>query len=293
MRIAIVGAAGQLGRDLRIAADRTGFPVHGFDRSTLDVTDAEAVGATLGEIEFDVLVNCAAFSDTAGAEVDPGAAFRVNAHAPEILASAARDAGARFVHLSTDYVFDGTLGRAYTEADPPAPLGIYGASKLTGEALARRAHPDGTLVVRTAALFGVAAVERSGNVIEAILGAARNRARGGDRPVRGVTDIVVSPTYTADLAEGILLLLDAGAEPGILHLVNEGAASWLDVARAVVEIARLDVEVEPTSSSSYPSAFRRPACSVLDASRAAGIIGPLPEWRDALERYLHEREGRA
>ena len=292
MRIAIVGSAGQLGRDLRIAAKRAGFPVHAFDRAALDVTDERAVDATLGDVEFDVLVNCAAFSDTAGAEADPASAFRVNASAPEILASAARDAGARFIHLSTDYVFDGTLGRPYTEEDPPAPLGIYGASKLTGEALARRAHPDGTLVVRTAALFGVAAVERGGNVVEAILRAARARAGGGDRPVRGVTDIVVSPTYTVDLAEGILLLLDAGAQPGVLHLVNEGAASWLDVARAVVEIAGIEVEVEPTTSSAYPSAFRRPACSVLDTSRAAGIIGPLPEWRDALERYLHERDGR-
>lgn len=288
MNVLVVGAAGQLGSDLLRAAAGADASATGLTRADLDVTDPAAVDGVVGGGTWDAVVNCTAYNDTGGAESDPGAAFDVNARAPRSLAEAARRAGARFVHVSTDYVFDGRVSRPYVEEDPPAPLGVYGASKLTGEALVRAAHPDGTLVVRTAALFGLAGASGGGNFVETILRAAQAGA-GGNRPLRGVDDIVVSPTGTADLANGILGLLRADAEPGIYHLVNDGQASWFEFARAIVERAGIDVEVEPVPASTYPSAFRRPAYSVLDAGKAAARIGPLPHWKDALKRYLHER----
>lgn len=289
----MLGASGQLGADLVEAADRTAGSVRGLDRSDLDITDLDAVDDVLGRQPFDVLVNCAAFNDTAGAEEDPDLAFRVNARAPEHLAAAVREAGARFVHVSTDYVFDGRAGRPYVEDDAPAPLGVYGASKLTGEALARRAHPEGTLIIRTAALFGVAAAGIGGNFVETILGAAEAKLSAGGEPLRGVDDIVVSPTATADLAAGILAMLRADAAPGLYHVVNDGQASWFDFARAIVELADLDVEVEPTPASTYPSPVRRPSFSVLDAGKATALIGPLPPWREGLARYLERRARRS
>lgn len=289
MKVLVLGATGQLGTDLVAAAERSGDPVRGLSRADLDVTDPDAVAAVLDRHSFDVLINCTAYNDTSAAESDAAGAFRVNAEAPELLATAAREAGAVFVHISTDYVFDGRAGRPYVEEDPPAPLGVYGASKLTGEALARRAHPEGTTVIRTAALFGLAAVGDGGNFVETILRAARARAAGVGGPVRGVEDIVVSPTATADLAGGILALLRSDAGPGLYHLVNEGRASWFEFASAIVELAGLDVEVEPAPASAYPSSVRRPPFSALDAGKAAAFAGRLPRWEEGLARYLEAR----
>lgn len=289
MRLLIAGASGQLGSDLLAAAAAAGTPAAGLTRADLDVTDADAVADVLGRREYDILVNCTAFNDTAGAESRPDAAFEVNARAPERLAEAARANGARFVHISTDYVFDGRTRRPYVESDPPAPLGVYGASKLTGEALALRAHPEGTLVIRTAALFGLAALTRGGNFVETILRAAHERSTGKSGALRVVDDVVVSPTATADLATGILGLLAGGAPGGLYHLVNEGFTSWYHFAREIVKAADLDVEVQPTPSSEYPSPFRRPAFSALDSGKAASIAGSLPGWEEGLARYMEER----
>lgn len=288
MRVLVVGAAGQLGSDLMVTDAGEDTSVTGLTRSELDVTDEAAVARTVGRGDWDVVINCTAYNDTAGAESDPGAAFDVNARAPQSLAAAARDAGARFVHVSTDYVFDGLARRPYVETDPPAPLGVYGASKLTGESLARAAHPEGTIVIRTAALFGIAGARRGGNFVETILRAGRARAGGGE-PLRGVADIVVSPTGTADLAAGIMELIRADAAPGTYHVVNEGRASWFDFARAIIDRAGIDVEVQPTPAASFPSAFRRPIFSVLDAGKAAALTGARPPWEDALDRYLEAR----
>lgn len=288
MRVLVAGAAGQLGADMMSAGRNHGVTVRGLTRSDLDVTDPRAVEQVLADHRFDVLVNCTAYNDTAGAESDAKAAFLINARGPELLALAARRAGARFVHVSTDYVFDGRTDRPYKEDDPPAPLGVYGASKLTGEALARRGHPDGTLVIRTAALFGVAAVGRGGNFVETILRAAEFRGDAGPA-LTIVDDVVVSPTATSDLAEGILALVRADAPPSIYHVVNDGHGSWFDLARAIAELEALRIEVQPVPASTYPSPVHRPPFSVLDTAKATAIIGRLPHWKDALARYLEAR----
>jgi dTDP-4-dehydrorhamnose reductase len=286
VRLLVLGATGQLGADLveRVAIEE--IETVALTRKDLDVAELDAIPGVLARHEYDVLVNCTAYNDTARAESDPAAAFQVNARAPEALARAAREAGARFVHVSTDYVFDGRAQRPYRETDLPAPLSVYGASKLTGEALARAVHPAGTTVVRTAALFGRAGIRRGGNFVETILRNAAERDR-----LRVVDDTVVSPTATADLAVALLALVRADAEPGIYHGVNTGEASWYELARAIVEIEELDVEVEPVPSSTYPSPVRRPAYSVLDTARIGAVAGPLPHWREGLVRYLRARGG--
>lgn len=283
MKLLVLGASGQLGSDLvRLGADQGN--VIGLTRAELDVAELDAIASVLDRYDYDVLVNCTAYNDTAGAESHPAEAFQVNARAPEAMAAATRDHGARFVHVSTDYVFDGRAGRPYHEGDAPAPLGVYAASKLTGEALARRAHPDGTTVVRTAALFGVAGIGRGGNFVETILRAAGERDR-----LQVVDDVRVSPTATHDLAHGILDLLRADAGTGIYHCVNTGHASWYEFARAILDGVGRETDLEPVPASAYPSAFRRPMFSVLDSGKFAAVAGPLPHWREGLDRYLEAR----
>jgi dTDP-4-dehydrorhamnose reductase len=287
MRLLVLGATGQLGSDL-VARARSSpsWELVPLPRA-LDLSRPGTVLEGLEGVEFDVLVNCAADNDTGAAEVAADRPFQVNAHAAERLAQAARAAAGRFVHVSTDYVFDGRLDRPYRETDLPAPLSVYGASKLMGESLARRAHPEGTLVVRTASLFGIAGrhTER-GNFAETIIRAADDRDR-----LEVVDDVTMSPTYTEDLASAILRLLEADAPPDTYHVVNGGSATWFELASAIVESLALDLTLEAVAADAYSSRVRRPRFTVLDASRASEYIGPLPHWRDALRRYLDARAG--
>jgi dTDP-4-dehydrorhamnose reductase len=153
----VLGCRGQLGHDVLAAAETAEhLDARGLDRARLDLRDINSIDARVSDIRFDVLINCAAYTQVDAAEGNPAAAFAVNAHAVEALAAGCARNGARDIHVSTDYVFDGETERPYRPDDAPAPLNVYGASKLVGEALARRAHPEGTVIVRTSAVFGVA-----------------------------------------------------------------------------------------------------------------------------------------
>jgi dTDP-4-dehydrorhamnose reductase len=292
VRILLTGAGGQLGHDVARAAEAMGFEVVAPGRAELDLAAAPAaLAAALRRHAFDVLVNCAAWTRVDDAEAEPERAFAVNARAAGALAAVCAGRGARFVMLSTDYVFDGQQRRPYREDDPTGPLNVYGASKLEGERLALEAHAGGTLVVRTASLFGVAgarraAAGRGGNFVETII---RNGARTGR--LRVVDDVVMSPTATADVAPSILGLLRDDAAPGIYHVANEGAASWYEFACAVVEAAAVPAEVEPVPASEYGAPARRPAFSVLDTARASAAGYRPRSWRSALTDYLAERAG--
>ena len=199
----------------------------------------------------------------------------------------ARNSGARLVHLSTDYVFDGTSERPYRPHDAPAPLNVYGASKLMGEALVRRAWPEGAVIVRTSSIFGRAGMaEGKGNFVETILRLCRERDR-----IEVVADTVMSPTYSSDLARALVALIEQGAEPGTYHATNRGETSWYEFARAIVREQGESLQIDPVSADDYPRPARRPRYSVLDTSKTDELIGPLPEWSDGLRRYLGEREG--
>lgn len=286
MRLLVTGSGGQLGHDVVLAARAAGHQVVALSRAELDLARPDTLEDALAAHEPDVLVHCAAWTRVDDAEADPATAFAVNARAPGLLAGACARLGARMVHIGTDYVFDGRADRPYREDDPPAPLNVYGASKLTGEALARGAHPAGLVVVRTASLFGAAGARRAaagtgGNFVETVL--RRAREGGG---LRVVDDIVMSPTHSADLARGILTLVDGEAEAGLYHVVNGGQASWYDFALAIVEGAGLRAEIEPVPAREYPTPARRPGYSVLGTEKARAVGVEMAPWRDALARYL-------
>jgi dTDP-4-dehydrorhamnose reductase len=264
-----------LGTDLLDAL--SGRDVTALTRADLDITDSASVHRAVRG--HDVVINAAAYTDVDAAESDEAAAYAVNATGAGNLADAAATAGARFVQISTDYVFDGTATAPYAEATPRAPLGAYGRTKAAGEELVLR-HPN-VYLVRTAWLYG----EHGPNFARTMLRLARERDT-----VSVVTDQVGQPTWSRDLAAAIVELLDAEAPAGIYHGTNSGQASWFDFARAIFEESGLDPErVQPTDSSSFVRPAPRPAYSVLGhaAWGAAGLAEPRP-WREALHAAITE-----
>ncbi len=276
LRIFLTGHRGQLGRALQRAAGAAGWSVTGVDLPEVDVADAAAIVAAARACAPQVIVNCAAFTAVDAAETREAEAFRVNARAVEHLARAAKELGALLVQISTDYVFDGRLSRPYREEDEPRPASVYGRSKLEGERAAALAPRR--LVVRTAWLFG----HGGRNFVEAI----RAQITSGARTLRVVHDQVGSPSYAEDVAYALVRLLEVGAE-GVVHVVNEGRATWYEVAREIVVQLGVAVEVVPIATAESRRPAPRPAYSVLDTSRLQGLLGePLPPWQDALRRYL-------
>ena len=281
MKLLVLGETGQLGCEIVRQAASARFEPATLDRSDLDLTRLDVIEPVLSDLQFEVLINCAAYTAVDAAESDAQAAFVVNAFAVERIARACSRKGARLVQVSTDYVFDGMLDRPYREDDPPGPINVYGASKLTGERLALLEHLEGTLVVRTSSVFGVGGK----NFVETMLRLAGERPR-----LRVVGDIAMAPTYAADLASGILSLVEADPEPGHYHLTGEGETTWYEFARAVLSQAGLKAAVDCVPAAEYRTAARRPANSVLDTGRARALVPPLPAWQDALSRYLAVRE---
>ena len=276
MVILLAGAGGQLGRDLQPAL--AGTDLHPFDHRQLDITDAGAVEAAVERVRPDWVINAAAFNDVDGAEQAEDQAFAVNAAGAGNLAEAAARVGAAILHISTDYVFDGTKGSPYTEDDEPNPLSVYARSKYEGEQRVR-ASGASACVVRTAWLYGW----QGKNFVKAILAAAE---RGG--PLRVVADQVGSPTATRDLAEAIAGLIQRPSARGLFHVVNAGACSRLEFARAIVGGR---VAVEPITTEQSGRLARRPAYSALSSSRwpATGLPA-LSGWETALVRFLSEKQ---
>jgi len=271
----VTGSRGQLGRALERAAADAGHDFIGVDLPDVDITDASAVDEAVTSLRPAVIVNCAAFTAVDLAEEREPAALRVNGEAVGVLARASHRVGATLVQLSTDYVFDGLAGRPYREEDPVNPRSAYGRTKLAGELAAQSAYRH--LVIRTAWLFGEGA-----NFVRAIL----RQIEDGARQLRVVNDQHGSPTCADDLAVALLGLLHVEAE-GIVHAVNDGAATWWGLAREIVAATGADVEVVPVATSEMPRPARRPAYSVLSCARLAALLGrPLQPWQDALGRYI-------
>jgi dTDP-4-dehydrorhamnose reductase len=270
-RILITGAGGQLGRDLQRIF--TGYDVVALDHRGLDIADRTAVFRKVEADKPSWIINAAAFNDVDRAEEEAEAAFAVNAAAPGYLAEASTRVGARLVHVSTDYVFDGRKGEPYTEDDRPNPLSAYGRSKLEGERRVLEASST-ACVLRTAWLYS----RHGSNFPRAIQQAAERGA-----PLKVVADQFGSPTATADLAGAIAELLERPSA-GLFHVVNEGCCSRYQLARA---IAGEGIPVEPISSAEARRPAPRPANSCLRSVRweAAGLT-PLRHWRDALREFL-------
>jgi dTDP-4-dehydrorhamnose reductase len=249
----------------------------------LDVCDAESVARTLRDARPDVVFNASAYNAVDAAEGDPGAAFEVNALAVLHLGRACREAGALLVHFSTDYVFDGGDSAPIPEERCPRPLSVYGASKLAGEALAA-ASGTAHVVVRTSALFATGGSRvKGGSFVERIL----ERARSG-QALRVVSDQVFAPTYAPDLARAAIALAESGAR-GLVHVTNDGACSWHELAVAALEAAGLAAPVAPINASDLGAPAARPRYSVLDTSRYRALgLPPLRHWRAALREMLEE-----
>jgi len=266
-RVVVTGAGGLLGRELVRAFP--GCDVVGLDHGRLDVTDRDAVLATVHDLRPDIVVNAAAWTAVDACEADPERAFVANALAVRWLADACARVGAHLVHVSTDYVFDGRLDRAYTEWDDPAPLSAYGRSKLAGE---REAAAVGATIVRTSATFGA----RGRSIVSTIL----DLASEPDRSLVFVDDQRTRPTAAGELA-AVIARLGGDRVPGVVHVAGATGVSWFELARAVLAAADLDPDrVRPVSTADLhpPRPAPRPANSELDGVvlRSLGIPGPGP-----------------
>ena len=269
----MTGAAGMLGRDLTAhLADR--HDVTGVDIE-VDVADAEAILACVREARPDAVMHLAAWTDVDGAEARESEASAVNACGSANVAAAAAEVGAALVVPSTDYVFDGRAGRAYSEDDPPNPLGAYGRTKLAGERAALAAWPAGTRIARTAWLYGAS----GRNFVDTM------RALGAERDeLTVVDDQEGSPTWTRDLAPALEALLDL--PPGVYHTAGGGSVTWAGFARAVFDEAGIDCRVRPITTAELGRPAPRPAYSPLVATRAGAPR--LRPWREALRDYIKE-----
>jgi dTDP-4-dehydrorhamnose reductase len=285
--IVVTGSGGQLGRALAARLEPRA-PVL-LAHAQLDLADLAAVERTIAALDPEVVINAAAFNHVDDAEARADEAFRANALGPWALARATARRGALLVHFSTDYVFDGLAREPYGEDDPPAPLGVYGASKLAGERLA--ATNPLSMVLRTSALYGEVGGGKGRNFVETMLRLARER-----RTIRVVDDQRMSPTWADDLAaktiELVLRWVSTRADEllGLYHVTNAGDCSWFELATETLGLAGLDAAIEPISTAAYGARAPRPAYSVL-ARRRLERLGSddLRPWRDALRDYLGQR----
>jgi dTDP-4-dehydrorhamnose reductase len=277
----ITGAGGMVGSDLCDALTIRDEDFVALTRGDLDVTDSHRVNAVIGEHAPSVIVNCAAYTKVDQAEIEENVANAINGSAVELLAAAANTAGALLVHLSSDFVFDGTSCVPYDVTDATAPLSAYGRSKLLGEFAATQAEKH--LIVRTSWLFGV----HGPNFVEAI----RRQIGMGTNPLRVVADQRGRPTYTPHLAQAVIRLArlahDTSVARGIVHYADAGECSWFDFASAIAEESGSDVTVKPVTTDEFPRPATRPAYSVLSTERYERLTGVAPEsWRDGLREYL-------
>ena len=285
MKRIVLGSRGQLGSDLcdLLKSYFDSVQLKQLTRNDIDISQLDLLDVSLNALEFDVLVNCTSYHKTDDVEKNSQLAFLVNSKAVEVMAKACQGKSARFVHISTDYVFDGSKKQPYTEYDNPGPLNVYGASKLMGESLAQL-YCENTMVLRVASLFGKrGASGKGGNFLTTIM---KHAIEKGEISV--VNDQWMSPTWTGDVAKMILALLDKNAPPGIYHAVNSGIATWYDLAKYACQLSDIQVDIKPVSSAEFPTVAIRPAYSVMDNAKISTIIGRIPRWQDAVKSFLHE-----
>jgi len=280
MRLLVTGAGGMLGQDVVRAAEAHGDEVIALARGDLDVTDERAVAGAMSDEQVDAVINCAAWTDVDGAESDPDGADAVNALGADHVANAAAHVGARLVHVSTDYVFDGDRSSdeaAYVESDVPGPRSVYGASKLAGEE-AVVAAGGSHAIVRSSWLFGVGGRNFVATMLE--LGAERNE-------VTVVDDQVGCPTATAHLAPALLALAREEDAQGIFHVAGAGQCTWHDLAVEAFRQAGIACRVLPCATADMPRPAPRPAFSALASERDDAPL--LPPWQEGLTTYLAQR----
>jgi dTDP-4-dehydrorhamnose reductase len=285
MKIAVIGANGQLGSDLVAAFTRNGDAVHGLTHAGIEISDLHSVSQTLGEIRPEVIVNTAAMHHVENCEREPEKAFAVNALGPRNVAIVARDLGAVLMHVSTDYVFDGSKRSPYVEDDNPLPLNAYGITKLAGEHYVRATTAE-HFVIRTSGLYGESPCRAKGglNFIDLMLKLAKERGE-----VRVVDSEVVTPTSTAELAQQ-MVQLSRSDYYGLYHATAEGSCSWHEFAQEIFALTDTPVRLKIAAPGEFPTKVARPTYSVLEnrALKSRGLNSFKP-WQDALRKYLGNR----
>lgn len=282
MMIAVIGAEGQVGRDVCEEFERRGDAVHRLTHAEMNVESPDSVEAVLSAIAPEVIVNTAAFHHVEQCEQNPEKAFAINACGARNVAKVAHRLGALVIHVSTDYVFDGDKNQPYLETDRPQPLNVYGNSKLAGEHFVSSVCPR-HFVLRTSALYGKNPCRAKGglNFVELM----RKLAREG-KDIKVVDSEFVTPTSTADVARQIVKLSECDAY-GLYHATAEGSCSWYEFASEIFSHSRLRPSLKVANSSDFPSKVRRPAYSVLEnaALKAIGMNAFRP-WQEGLKEYL-------
>jgi dTDP-4-dehydrorhamnose reductase len=283
MKMLLIGGSGQLGGDLKRNNSRHEIIAPG--RDALDIANPDQIRTALEGCRPDFVINCAAFHNVPLCEQQGEQAFRINCIAVRDLATACKEAGARLITFSSDYVFGGDKRTPYNEDDLPAPLQIYGITRLAGEHAALSSAPE-SMVIRTCGLYGSSgARSKGGNFVDGRVSDGRT-----GKPIEMAKEQIVAPTSTDDLSKAVIALAEHPSAPsGIYHLVNEGECSWYQLTVAIVEILRLPSKVIPVDRGGRTGTMRRPLYSVLANNKARRLGVVLPAWRDALERYLRAK----
>ena len=282
MRIALLGSNGQLGQDLLAQlAEHELFPL---TRKEFDVTDHARARSVISELKPDLVLNTTAYHRVDDCESHPELAYSVNVLAVLNLVRIANDLGATLVHISTDYVFDGKSSTPYTEESVALPLSVYGNSKLAGELLVRTMARK-YFVIRTCGLYGLAGSRgKGGNFVETML----SKAGRGDS-IRVVNDQIITPTSTLEVARQMKILLPT-THYGLFHMTGEGACSWYEFAKAILEFAGIAADLSPTTSDIYKTPALRPSYSVLENAHLKKLgLNRMRHWREGLSEYLNSK----
>ncbi len=286
MKVVVIGADGQLGSDVVAAFAGAEERVTALTHADLEVSSLESVKNTLDALEPDLVVNTAAFHHVEKCEADPALAFAVNSLGARNVAQVTDSLGAKLVHISTDYVFDGAKRAPYSELDQPAPLNAYGNSKLSGELFVRCSNPR-HFVVRVSAIYGSHPCRAKGglNFVELMLKLSREREE-----LRVVDDEFVTPTPTLEIARQLVVLART-SEYGLYHATAEGSCSWYEFARAIFDFTGTKVRLERARPGDFPVKVPRPKYSVLEnAALKARSLNTFSEWTNGLENYLAHRQ---
>lgn len=285
-KVLLIGAKGQVGQELQVTLPYLG-EVISIGREELDLTNSEKIGQLIREIHPDYLVNAAAYTAVDKAETEPDLAYSINSIAPKIMAESAEKIKTKFLHISTDYVFDGRKNTPYLETDLTNPLGVYGQSKLRGEEEIKTVNSQ-AIILRTAWVYGSYG---KSNFVKTMLRLGKEREE-----LKVVVDQVGSPTWAKDIATAIThLLINVDNPPGIYNFTNSGVASWFDLTKAIFEEAKISgiplkiQRVIPITTAEYPTPAVRPAYSVLSSQKISQQLDYIPPyWRDSLKAMLNQ-----
>jgi dTDP-4-dehydrorhamnose reductase len=285
MKIAVIGGNGQLGRDVSAAFSAEGYTVTSFTHEDLEISSLESVRTSFAALHPAIVVNTAAYHNVDKCEAEPGLAFAINGIGARNLAQVTAETGATLLHVSTDYVFDGKKNTPYVEDDMPAPLNVYGNTKLSGEFFVRSTNPR-HFVVRASAIYGENPCRAKGglNFVELMLKLSRER-----KELRVVDDEFVTPTPTTQIARQ-LVALSRSSDYGLYHATAEGRCSWYEFAAAIFELTKTNIRLEPARPGEFPAKVPRPKYSVLE-NRAlkSKSLNVFTHWKEGLENYLARR----